>query len=401
MIPVAHVITRLDLGGAQDNTLHTVKNLRPPYAAHLFAGRGGLLDAEAATGLGDALTFVDGLVHPIRPWSDIAAVRELAAEFRRRRPSIVHTHSSKAGIVGRAAARLAGVPVVVHSIHGFGFHDRQPAWLRHALVAAERLVAPWTTHFVSVAATHIERGAALGIVDPRRATVIRSGIHLGDLAAAGDRSRRSGRAALRGRLGLPVEGPVVGMVACLKPQKAPLDFVEAAGRVAAARPDVSFVMVGDGPLREAIESRGRALGLGGRLHLAGWRRDVPDWLAALDVAVLTSLWEGLPRVVPEAISAGRPIVATAVDGTAEILRDGDNALLAPPGDPDAIARQVLRILDDPALSQRLVAAARPLLAGFDIDEMVRAQERLYARLLDDGARAASGAEVQGAPRAAA
>ena len=390
MIRVAHVITRLDLGGAQDNTLHTVTHLGPPYAPHLYAGRGGMLDAEASQRLGDAVTFVDALVHPIRPWRDVAAVRALRAEFMRLRPSIVHTHSSKAGILGRAAARLAGVPVIVHSIHGFGFHDRQPAWLRRALVAAERAVAPWTTHFVSVAQAHVERGAALGIVDPERATVLRSGVHLDELAAAAERAGSAGRTALRTRLGLPAEGPLVGMVACLKPQKAPLDFVEAAARVAAARPDVSFVMVGDGPLRQAVETRARALGIGARLHLAGWRRDVPDLLAAFDVAVLTSLWEGLPRVVPEAIAAGRPIVATAVDGTAEILRDGETALLAPPSDPEAIARQVLRILDDEALARRLAAAARPLLGAFDIDAMVREQERLYARLLGQAEPAGAG-----------
>ena len=381
MIRVAHVITRLDLGGAQDNTLHTVKNLRPPYAAHLFAGRGGILDAEAQAALGTALTFVDPLVHAIRPWSDLRAVVALARAFRRLRPEIVHTHSSKAGIVGRAAARLAGVPIVVHSIHGFGFNDRQPAWMRRTLVAAERAAAPWTTHFVSVAATHLERGTALGIVAAERASVVRSGVHLADLAQAAERATGADPAALRARLGLPAAGPIVGMVACLKPQKAPLDFVEAAALVAAERPDASFVVAGDGPLRPAIEARARTLGLDGRLSLLGWRRDVPDLLAAFDVSVLTSLWEGLPRVVPESIAAGTPIVATAVDGTAEILRDGEHALLAPPADPPAVARQVIRLLRDQALARRIASAARPLLQEFDIDRMVREQERLYARLL--------------------
>ena len=381
MIRVAHVITRLDLGGAQDNTLHTVATLRPPYEPHLFAGRGGLLDAEAERLLGTKLTFVESLVHPIRPWRDVAAVAALVRAFRRLRPAIVHTHSSKAGFVGRAAARIAGVPVVIHSIHGFGFHDGQPAWMRRALIAAEGLAAPWTTHFVSVAATHLDRGEALGIVARARASVLRSGVHLGDLAAAAERAERSGRAALRARLGLPASGPIVGMVACLKPQKAPLDFVEAAARIAVREPRAVFVMAGDGPLKDVVAARARALGIGDRLHLLGWRRDVPDLLHAFDVAVLTSLWEGLPRVVPEAIAAGCPIVATAIDGTAEILRHEEHALLAPPGDPGAVAAQVLRLLDDEALGRRLAGAARPLLAGFDIDRMVREQERLYERLL--------------------
>lgn len=396
-IRVAHVITRLDLGGAQDNTLHTVSRLQPPFEAHLFAGPGGLLDAEAKAGLGEALRFVPALVHPIHPVRDAQAVVSLARAFRRLAPSVVHTHSSKAGIVGRAAARLAGVPVVVHSIHGFGFHDRQPAWLRAALVAAERAARPWTTHFVSVSATHLERGAALGIVDPERGTVIRSGVHLADLTAAADKAERCGRAAGRAAFGLPAEGPVVGMVACLKPQKAPLDFVAAAARIAKARPDATFVIAGDGPLREAVEARAEALGIAGRLRLLGWRRDVPDLLAVFDVAVLTSLWEGLPRVVPEAIAAGRPLVVTAVDGAAEILEHEEHALLVPPSDPDAVAREVLRLLDDPALGRRLVVAARPLLQGFDIDRMVREQESLYARLLEKAAAGVAMATTPGGP----
>jgi glycosyltransferase involved in cell wall biosynthesis len=397
VIRVAHVITRLDLGGAQDNTLHTVSRLGPPFEARLYAGPGGLLDTEATARLGGTLGFVPSLVHPIHPLRDPQAVFALARELRRFAPAIVHTHSSKAGIVGRAAARLAGVPVVVHSIHGFGFHDGQPAWLRAALVAAERMARPWTTHFVSVAATHLERGAALGIVDRDRATVIRSGVHLVDLAAAAERATRRGRAAGRASLGVPAEGPIVGMVACLKPQKAPLDFVEAAARIAAARPDASFVIAGDGPLREAVAARAQALGIEARLHLLGWRRDVPDLLAAFDVAVLTSLWEGLPRVVPEAIAAGRPLVVTAVDGAAEILKHGEHALLVRPSDPEAVAREVLRLLGDPDLGRRLVDAARPLLQGFDIDRMVGEQEALYARLLEKApeARALAAASSRG------
>ncbi|HYV18047.1 MAG TPA: glycosyltransferase family 4 protein [Verrucomicrobiae bacterium] len=381
MIRVAHVITRLELGGAQDNTLHTVAQLHAPYEAHLFTGPGGMLDAEARQRLGEALTFVPSLVHPIRPVRDLLAVRDLARAFRELRPAIVHTHSSKAGIVGRAAARLAGVPVVVHSIHGFGFHDHQPAWLRQTLVTAERVARPWTTHFVSVAGVHLARGAALGIVDPERASVVRSGVHLAALQAAADRAAAAGAAALRAGLGLPVEGPIIGMVACLKPQKAPLDFIEASARVASRRPDATFVMVGDGPLRPAAEARARALGLEGRLQLLGWRRDVPDLLAAFDVVALTSLWEGLPRVVPEAIAAGRPLVVTSIDGAAELLRHEEHALLVPPSDPAAAAGQILRLLEDPSLARRLVAAARPLLGEFDIDRMVREQEALYERLL--------------------
>jgi glycosyltransferase involved in cell wall biosynthesis len=387
-VRVCHVITLLELGGAQDNTLYTVGSLRPPFRAMLVAGPGGILDDEARRLADVEVRFVPALVRPIRPLRDLRAVTGLARLFRRLRPDIVHTHSSKAGIIGRAAARAAGVPIVVHSIHGFGFHDGQPRWLRAALVGLERAAAPLTTHFIAVSRANLDRGAALGIVDPARASVIRSGIRVAAFGAAAAAAGPPGLALARRALGLPPGVPVVGMIACLKPQKAPLDFVDAAARVAAARPDAHFVIVGDGELRARVEARARAVGLEGRLHLPGWRRDIPEVMAALDIVVLTSLWEGLPRVVPEAIAAGRPIVATAVDGTAEILRDGDNALLAAPRDRAGIAERILRLLQDPGLGPRLVERARPLLREFDIEAMVRAQEDLYHKLLEAAANAA-------------
>jgi glycosyltransferase involved in cell wall biosynthesis len=385
-VRVCHVITRLDLGGAQENTLHTVRTLRAPYEATLVAGPGGLLDDEAQRSPGVEVRFVPDLVRPIRPWRDLRATASLVRLLLEIGPDIVHTHSSKAGIVGRAAARAAGVGVVVHSIHGYGFHDGQPAWTRAALVGLERAAAPLTTHFVAVSRANLERGAALGIIDPDRATVIRSGVRVEEFRAAA-RVRDGARRALADAIGAPTGAPIVGMVACLKPQKAPLDFVAAAARVAAVRLDARFVVAGDGELRDEVEDRVAAAGLGGRFHLLGWRRDIPRLMAGLDVVVLTSLWEGLPRVVPEAIAAGRPIVATAVDGTGEILRDGVNALVTAPRDPEGIATRILRLLADPSLGEAISARAQPLLAEFDIDAMVRAQEDLYRRLLEARARA--------------
>jgi len=312
-------------------------------------------------------------------------VRRLTALFRATRPTIVHTHSSKAGIVGRLAARLAGVPIRVHSIHGFGFNAWQPAALRHALIAMERMVAPLTTHFIAVSRSTARQGIELGIVPPDRVTVIRSGIRIAEFErAARDQALRNGR-GLRGDLGLPADAPLVGMVACFKPQKAPLDFVEVAARVAAQVPGATFVLVGDGELRRAIVARAAALGLGPRLRLLGWRRDVARVMSALDVLLHTSLWEGLPRVLPEAIAAGLPVVATGVDGATDILEDGVSGIVCRPHDIGALAAGVQRLLADRDLRRSLAARARRLLPEFDIDAMVRSQEELYARLLRDAA----------------
>ena len=230
-VRVCHVITRLELGGAQDNTLYTVTHLRPPFHASLICGPGGYLDAGARALPGVDLSFVPSPVRPIRPWQDFLAVKSLARLMRRDRPRIVHTHSSKAGIVGRVAARLARVPIIVHSIHGFGFNREQPAARRALIVAAERAVAPLTTHFIAVSRANLEEGYARGIIPRDRSSLIRSGIRLAEFERAGTR-RVEHREALRGEIGRPAGTPVVGMIACLKRQKAPLDFVEMAARVA-------------------------------------------------------------------------------------------------------------------------------------------------------------------------
>jgi glycosyltransferase involved in cell wall biosynthesis len=387
-VGVCHVITRLDLGGAQDNTLYTVAHLHAPFRPSLVCGEGGILDEEARRIPDVPVTFVSSLVRDIRPHRDFAALCRLVRILRRVRPMIVHTHSSKAGILGRLAARLAGVPITVHTIHGFGFHDGQPAALRSLLVALERAVAPLTTHFIAVSRANLEEGAALGIVPRGRATLIRSGVRIAEFeAAARDPALRDG-GGLRRELGLPDGAPLVGMVACLKPQKSPLDFVEVAARVAAADPRAEFVLAGDGELRGRVQERARALGLGGRLHLLGWRRDIPRVMAALDVLVLTSLWEGLPRVIPEAIASGVPVVATAIDGTVDVLRDGETGLVRPARDVEGLAAGVGRLLRDRPFARALAARARAILPEFDIDAMVRAQESLYHRLVADRASSA-------------
>ena len=378
-VPVCHVITQLELGGAQENTLHTVAHLGTPYRPSLVCGAGGLLDDEARRLRDVPVTFLPHLVRPIRPLSDLAAVRELSALFVREQPLIVHTHSSKAGILGRLAAHLAEVPVVIHSIHGFGFNDMQPWPLRALLVSLERLLAPLTTHFIGVSQANLQRAEALGIVPPGRSTLIRSGLPVDEFRrAAADPTARQ---ALRDELRLPGNTPLIGMVACLKPQKAPADFIDMAARVAASRPAAHFVLAGDGELRDALQRRIEERGLAGRAHLLGWRRDVPRLMAALDVMVLTSLWEGLPKVIPQAFAAGVPVVATAVDGTLDVVRDGDTGILASPGDIAALADGVLRLLADPLFGRALVGRAAALLPEFDIDAMVRRQEGLYAELL--------------------
>lgn len=369
---VLTIITRLELGGAQRVALYTAAHLdRESFDAGLVWGPGDVLDDEAR-GLTEIARFeIADLVRPIAPLRDLRALAALRASIRHFRPEVVHTHSSKAGVLGRLAARLEHVPVVVHTVHGFGFTPLQSAVKRAAFLRAEKLAAGWTDHFVAVSRANLERGVELGLWKPEQASVIRAGIDLDRFRAPGD-----GRAARR-RLGVPDGVPLVTQIGNFKPQKAPLDFIQAAARIAGEMPDARFVMVGDGPLRGAAETRAAELGLADRVVFCGWWDDVPALLAATTVSVLSSRHEGLPCAVVESLAAGVPVVATAVDGTPEVIRPGVNGELVPPADPAALAQAVLGILGDDERRRSMVAAAADGLDEFGRDHMVRQLEELY------------------------
>jgi glycosyltransferase involved in cell wall biosynthesis len=376
---LVHLITRLDLGGAQQNTLFCVRHHdRERFDVELVAGRGGLLDGEALAIPDAAVRIVPYLKHAISPWSDVTALLRLRSHFRARNVDLVHTHASKAGIVGRLAAHLAGVPVVVHTAHGWSFNRTQPSGTRRAFVALERLAAPVTDRLITVSRNNRDEGLALGIGRELQYEVVRSGID-----AEAFRRPARGRDAVRAELGLEPHHVLVGTVACLKPQKAPLDFVRAAA-VAHARCDrLRFVVAGDGELREEVVALVRQLGLADVVRLLGWRRDVVDLLHAMDVFLLTSRFEGLPRAVLQAMAAGVPVVATEVDGTPEVVRDRRTGLLVPPESPETAADRVLELVGDAALRQRCADGARRALdEAFDIHRMVRDLERIYISLLE-------------------
>ena len=251
----------------------------------------------------------------------------------------------------------------------------QPAPIRALYLLVERLAARWTDHFIAVSKQNLERGLELGLYEPNRVSLIRSGIELGRFGEQCD------TAAVRQRLGVPEDVPLVTQVGNFKPQKAPLDFVRMAAEVATTVPDARFVMVGEGRMRPRAEELARRLGLADRIVFCGWWDDIPGLLAATQVSVLCSRHEGLPRAVVESLAAGVPVVATAVNGTPEVVRDGVNGFLVPAGDVSGLTGRVLTLLSNSELRERMAAAAPTGLDEYDIDEMVRQQEDLYRCLL--------------------
>jgi glycosyltransferase involved in cell wall biosynthesis len=342
----------------------------------IVGGEAGELDVDATSILGRELYRVPSLVRAIRPLQDVKAFFSLTRLLRRIRPMIVHTHSSKAGIIGRWAARLAGVPVIVHSVHGFGFTPTQHPLLKRFLILLERWSSAFTQWVFTDSEANRQQGIALGLFTGEQSSMLPPGIDLQAIRAV-----RIDRDDKRHSLGLDPVKPLIGMVAPFKPQKSPLDFVRVASHVCRQRSDAHFIMVGDGELRQAAEEEIHRLGLTQSITLTGWRRDVSEIMKCLDVFLLTSGWEGLPRVYLEALSCGVPVVGTCVDGAAEVVIDGVNGFLKEPGDIDGLADRVLWLLNHPEEAKVMGSRGMSLSEKFDCYEVVRQQEYRYEWLV--------------------
>jgi glycosyltransferase involved in cell wall biosynthesis len=382
---VVHIITKLELGGAQQNTLFTIAHLnRERFRPYLITNNEGILVSEAMALNGVKTFLLPELIREINPLKDIRALLKIRGILKSIKKSdsavIVHTHSSKAGILGRWGARLAGADVIIHTIHGFGFHDHQSSPIRAFIIFLEKLASTITDKFIAVSKANIQKGAEEGIFPVEKAILIRSGIELEEF-----RGVQVNKGYKKKELGVEPTLPLVTMIGCLKPQKAPLDYVEVAHLVLQEK-DAYFILVGDGILRATVEKQMAALGLGGRLKLLGWRRDIAEILAATDIFVLTSLWEGLPRVLPQAMIMGIPIVATKVDGTPEAVIDGVNGFLVEPHDLKGMAEKIVYFLSHSEKAVEMGKQGKEMVEEFDIGKMVSEQEKLYLSLLREKGR---------------
>lgn len=374
---VCHIITKLELGGAQEVALYAVSHLdKSRFRPVLITGPGGLLTEEAQRIAGIEVIVLPSLIRDIRLSTDLLTWIRLLALFRRLRPTIVHTHSSKAGLLGRWAAWWARVPIIVHTIHGYGITPAQPAWLRRILIALERLTGWITTHWIAVAHSDVTKGRVWHLFRDN-VTVIRAGIDPKPFEGSIDAAERD---RLREEFGAGRHDVLVGTVACLKPQKAPEDFIAVAKQVCAETPRARFVLIGDGELRPHIEALIEASGLRDHVRLMGWRRDIPRAMKALDAFLLTSHWEGLPRVLLEARAAGIPVVATRVGGADEAI-DHRQGCLSAPGDIAGLVEQLSRVIRArPAVSQKK-RMEEMLPKEFHIEEMAKEYQSLYDRLM--------------------
>jgi glycosyltransferase involved in cell wall biosynthesis len=383
---VVHIITQLELGGAQRNTLYTVGHLNPElFEPFLIAGPGGILDSEAKAGPWRT-RFVSSLVRPVRPWKDVLALISIYRFLQKIKPHIVHTHSSKAGILGRIAAFFAGVPVVIHTFHGFGFTPGQRPFVRRFFIWTEKISAWFSTHHIFVSEANRQEAAELHIGPKTSNSLIRSGIAIDAPIhrATSVTEQRTKDKVLRVLKEIPSDACRVTYVGNFKPQKNPMDLARVACEVLKQKQNIHFFLVGEGELQASVEAWCQEQGIASQVHFLGWCKrydDIQRILAASTCFLLTSLWEGLPRALVEAFASSKPAVAYGVDGVRDILRDGENGFLIPPGDVTLAAEKILWLANNPDKAIKMGQRGRAMvIKEFDIDFMVRQQENLYQTL---------------------
>lgn len=377
---VATLITRLE-GGAGVLALRGLLALdRSQFLPVLVTGSGDRhLDQARAAGL-EVIT-VPALRAPIDPRRDVSALRALSALLRRRSFDVVHTHTAKAGALGRIAARRAGVPRVVHTYHGFPFHEFQSRLRRDSYIAIERRLGRMTDVALCVGTGVAVEAVRRGLVPPERVRTIGVAVPGVPPPASPIPPAPSARERARRALGVPPDATVVGAVGRLTYQKAPEDFLAAMRELGRMRqpgkPDLVGVWVGGGDLAERIGRLARSAPWP-RVVLAGERADVPDLLPAFDVFTLPSRYEGLPTAIVEAMACGIPVVATAVNAVADVVVPGETGLLVPPCRPDLLAQTVNYLLDCPDAAARMATTARERLGvRFSVTALREALEAAY------------------------
>jgi glycosyltransferase involved in cell wall biosynthesis len=368
---VLRVMTRLNVGGPARQALYLSREMESRgFRTRLVWGASEPGEGRFDPPDGIANSYLPWLHREVSPADDVRAYRAIASIIGRWRPRIVHTHLAKAGALGRVAAHRGGVPVVVHTFHGHVLQEYFTALKNSAFAAAERGLARWTDALIAVAPSVRDDLLARGIGQEDQWHIVPVGVDIEPLVRTRIRQRDA-----RARLGLPLEGSIVGCVGRMVPIKDQAGFLEAARLVSEHRPDTTFVLAGDGQLREKLARQAREM-LGDRVVFLGWVDDLPALYSAFDVVALTSKLEGTPVALIEASAAAKPVVATRVGGVREVVRDGNTGLLVAPGDVHALASNIAALLDDPSGARRMGREGRTWVR----DRF--AQERLADSLTD-------------------
>lgn len=378
MIKVLHIHTLPVISGSGLNTFLTMRGLQQRgYSTALACAPGGKLNVLVREHGMRAFPFKN-LVQPLHPLKDALAVLNMALFLKRHSHHIVHTHNSKAGFVGRLAARLAGVPVVVHTVHGFSFHDQEPPWRQWLFRSMERLASRWCDQLIFISQPLMNWAIRDGIGNRAQMKRIYSGIELERFQPVSEKTSVD----LRKQWGLGPKDAVVGMVSKLWDGKGHDILLHAFHKVRQVKAEAKLVIVGEGYLLEKLKGHAERLGLDGDVLFPGFQMDVAPLVATFDVAVLPSLFEGMGRVLLEAMALEKPVVASRVGGIPDLVEHGVNGYLVRPGDSEELQAAILRILNDPLRAREMGQAGRKKIKSeFDARVMVESIEAVYRELL--------------------
>lgn len=378
---ILHIHTLPIVSGSGINTFLTMKGSRDQGAdVSLACAPGGRLQ-ELVQESGMRFYPIRSFVSPVSPLRDLDALGQLFRLLQRERFDIVHTHNSKGGFLGRLAARLAGSPVV-HTVHGFAFHGQESRLRRRLFVGLERLAAGWSDQLIAISQPMIEWAQHEGIADASRFAKIYSGIELQRFRAAASDPN------LKRRLGLQSDSTVIGMVSKLWEGKGHQVLLEAASIMQRRGLEFQILLVGEGQLEAELKAMVRRMGLDQRVVFTGFRPDIAQVTAQLDIACLPSFYEGMGRVALEAMAAGKPMVASAVGGLPELVEDGATGYLFPPGDAGTLSERLERLITDPKLRRSMgEEGARRADERFSASRMVEQIHQVYWRLLTESGTA--------------
>ncbi len=376
-IKLLHIITHLSIGGAQDNTLLTLEKLdKKKYDVTLLCGNSGKWIQRASSIPGIKIFFINELIRKIHFFYDIIALIKIYFYIKKNKFSIVHTHSSKAGFSGRIAARLAGVPIIIHTIHGFPFHDYMNFAKKHFFIILERLLAKISTKLITVSKLNLKKAVQLKIDRKHKFTNVYSGILFENF------EKKINRQEKRKTLNIDATTKVIGLIGRLSKQKAPHFLLKAAPHVILKHPNVLFLLVGDGELKKSLIKLSKLLKIEEKVRFLGFRDDIPEILQIIDIFVLTSLWEGLGRSLTEAMYTSKPVVATNVEGVPEIVKHEKTGLLVKPKDHIEVAKAINRLLSNPKFAEHIGNNAHSLVSKrFSAKKMVFNIDSIYSEIL--------------------
>jgi len=379
MIRILHIHTLPIISGSGINTFLSMRGMdRRIYEAELACAPGGrLLDLVQSHNM-SVRTF-NNLVQPLHPVKDLLALMNLTFFLKKNRYHIVHTHNSKAGFLGRLAAKFAGVPVIVHTVHGFAFHDQEPIWRQNLFRNLERRASRWCDKMIFISQPLIDWALREGIVTEDKAVKIYSGIELDQFGPVTKDTKNK----IRSKWRIGHEDVVIGVVSKLWEGKGHVILIKAFKELRKEIKDIRLVIVGEGYIYNELRNLVHMLGLDDSVLFTGFQMDVSEIIATFDVAVLPSFFEGMGRVLLEAMAMEKPVVASRVGGIPDLVEHGVNGFLVSPGDVLELSNTIKKIVRDKKLAHEMGKKGRKRITEqFNAEAMVQSIEKVYNECLN-------------------